>query len=269
MLQQTQVSRVSQKYALFLKRFPSVRALARQPVAGVIRAWQGMGYNGRALRLKECAQQIVKSHQGRVPNDLNALQTLPGIGKYTAHAVACFAFAQRVPVVDVNVQRVLSRVFWKMKSVRDRKVAEPVWEIAHRVLPGKNARSWNQALMDLGATICTSRRPLCGICPVSALCSSAPTLLRSYGKPAPRKLSREKLYRGLPIRIYRGRIVESLRKLNGERRIRLDKLGTLIKPGFVRAESPWLESVLQKLAKDGLVELSKKENNTFVRLPAA
>ena len=266
MSHQTQVSRVARKYGPFLRRFPTLQSLVREPVAGLIRSWQGMGYNGRAVRLRESAVQIAKNHGGRVPEDLKVLQTLPGIGKYTAHAIACFAFAQRVPVVDVNVHRVLSRIFWKMKSVRDTKDAETVWNVAHDILPKSGVQKWNQALMDLGATVCTSQRPVCGVCPVRTLCSSTHILSHS-NRMARRKPSREPLYHGLPVRIYRGRIVERLRRLNGRTTIALNKLGREIKADFARSEFSWLESVLRKLAKDGLVEFQKRRNTTVVRLP--
>ncbi len=267
MLQQTQVSRVKKKYSLFIKRYPTLQSLARAPVADAIRSWQGMGYNQRVLRLKRFAKEVVENYGGQIPEEIKALQSLPGVGQYTAHAIACFAFNQPVPVGDVNVSRVLSRVFKRMKSVSDRSDNETVWKLARQILPEKDVPHWNQALMDLGATVCTARRPLCATCPVSALCLSAHVLLHSIGEAGVRSATREKLYRGLPVRIYRGRIVEGLRRLNGSSTIELSRLGRLIKPDFTGTEIPWLRSVTQKLAEDGLVELGKRKNKILVRLP--
>lgn len=267
MLQQTQASRVQKKYPLFLKRYPTLQSLASSPVADVIRSWQGMGYNRRVLRLKRFAEEVVENYGGRIPREVKLLQSLPGVGQYTAHATACFAFDQPVPVVDVNVTRVLSRVFQQMNSVSERKNHRTVWKLAQRILPGKDVSHWNQALMDLGATVCTARRPLCATCLVNALCSSVHILSRSNGEAAGRSATREKLYRGLPVRIYRGRIVESLRRLNGRSTVELSKLGRLIKHDFTSTEIPWLKSVIQKLTEDGLVELGKRERKIHVRLP--
>ena len=169
MLQQTQVDRVIPVYHAFLRRFPTFESLADAPAGEVIRAWAGMGYNRRALNLQRAAQAVVELHGGALPTDPKALRSLPGVGEYTANALACFAQGRQVAVVDTNVRRVLGRVFHWPSTPTDREVAAT----AERVLPEGKAWSWNQALMDLGATVCTSRRPTCLLCPVRSACRAA------------------------------------------------------------------------------------------------
>ncbi|MDQ6672009.1 MAG: A/G-specific adenine glycosylase, partial [Chloroflexota bacterium] len=147
MLQQTQVERVIPRWHAWLERFPTPHALARASRADAIRAWQGLGYNLRAVRLHAIACQVVAEHDGLVPRDLAGLLTLKGVGRYTAGAVACFAYEQRVAMVDTNVRRVLSRVFAIDPQAVD-SIADAV------VPPPPAAYAWNQALMDLGATVC-------------------------------------------------------------------------------------------------------------------
>lgn len=262
MLQQTQVSRVLQKYPGFLRRFPTLHKLAHASTAEVVQAWRGMGYNNRAVRLRDFARQVVQSHEGKIPNDANTLQTLPGIGKYTAHALACFAFGKEVPVVDVNVSRVLSRIFFRMRHPADLKESKTMWRLAECILPKHRAADWNQALMDLGATYCTARKPLCAECPVSVACASRATL--RFSDRERRENKKEKLYRGFPIRIYRGRIIEHLRNVPAT--IEVGKLGGFVKGNFSQKELPWLSSILHKLRNERLVELRARGDKTYARL---
>jgi len=147
MLQQTQVDRVIPKYLAFLERFPSLKDLAGASTADVLRQWQGLGYNRRALNLKRAAEAAMREHGGQLPGTVDELETLPGIGKYTARAVASFAFGRQVPVVDTNVQRVLSDFVGRNLTDRE------TWRLAERVLPEGRAADWNQALMDYGALV--------------------------------------------------------------------------------------------------------------------
>ena len=162
MLQQTQVARVVPKWHAFLERWPTPAACAAAPAAEVVRAWAGLGYNRRALNLHRCAVEVVASHGGELPADLAALQALPGIGPYTARAVLAFAFGRDVGVVDTNVARVLSRAVGGGRALQ---------EVADRLVPPGQAWAWNQALLDLGATVCTARRPRCDACPVARSCA--------------------------------------------------------------------------------------------------
>ena len=145
MLQQTGVGRVSSKYAPFLQRFPDLGSLSTATTAEVLVAWRGLGYNRRALNLKRLAMQVTRDHGGRLPESIDALMALPGVGQYTAHAVACFAYGQQVPVVDVNVRRVLSAFAGHELSLT------AAWETAETVIPLGRAQDWNQGLMDFGA----------------------------------------------------------------------------------------------------------------------
>lgn len=266
MLQQTQVSRVQEKLPMFLRKFPTMKKLARASTADVIRAWQGMGYNNRAVRLRELAKQIMAKHKGNLPADISHFLELPGIGPYTAHAVACFAFRRNVPVVDVNIQRVLSRVLWKMNDLPETRSEKEIWQIAEKILP-RDAYTWNQALMDLGAVICTARRPLCDLCPVKAVCKSKHLSGMMASKITDkRKQKTEPSHDGIPQRLWRGKIVQTLRMMNNAETISLKKLGVSIKQSFKKNETKWLASVVQQLERDGIVETFQQSSKVVLRL---
>jgi len=179
MLQQTQVSRVLDYYPRFLKRFPTIEKLARARPKTVREAWEGMGYYARAANLHALAKQVAETGY-RIPDDPEDLRTLPGVGRYTAGAVACFAYEKPVATVDTNVRRVLERVFG----------AKDVWKLAEKLVPKKGERAWrfNQALMELGALVCTARKPKCPICPVRSDCLAvrSATRTRNRGPERPR-----------------------------------------------------------------------------------
>ena len=182
MLQQTQVERVLEFYRRFLARFPTLAALAAASVEEVIEAWQGLGYYRRARNLHLAAQHIVEQHQGVFPDTFEAVAALPGVGRYTAGAVLCFAFGQRAPILDTNVQRVLERVFVKRPAARPSAMQKRLWRLAEEILPrGTDAWVVNQAMMDLGATVCTARTPRCTQCCLQQICHVAPTLQPQLG----------------------------------------------------------------------------------------
>jgi A/G-specific adenine glycosylase len=174
MLQQTQVSRVVERYDAFLDEFPTLETVALSRPARVMEAWAGLGYYARARNLHTLARTVVSDGSG-LPSDPKALRRLPGIGAYTAGAVASFAYEQRAPLVDTNVARVLRRVFAPRTDPRSASGQRRLWAIADTVLPRSGRASWthNQALIELGALICTARVARCDICPVSAKCRSA------------------------------------------------------------------------------------------------
>jgi A/G-specific adenine glycosylase len=266
MLQQTQVNHVIEKYKEFTKRFPTLVSLARARTSSVIRAWSGLGYNARALRLQKLARLVIREYNGKIPNNPDLLLTLPGIGRYSANAIACFAFHKEVPVVDTNIWRVLSRIFWRAHSANDRVMERSVWKIAELLLPHGRSRDWTLALMDLGATICSARRPLCPKCPVSTVCKSAFAI--DGEKTAKRMAKQEPSYDGVPSRLYRGRIVEVLRNVNGHGKISIHELGKRIKTSFKRSEEAWLRSLLRSLENDGLVRIDRHyPNGDLVSLP--
>jgi A/G-specific adenine glycosylase len=270
MLQQTHVRRVLMKYPRFLRRFPTLRSLARARRRDIVIAWQGMGYNNRAVRLHQLARNIVGKHSGKLPADFDALMALPGIGRYTANAILSSAFEQNVPVVDVNVRRVLSRVFWQMSSTVGTRTESEIWNLATDLVPEDNAYHWNQALMDVGATVCTARRPQCACCPLVRLCSSRPIMTRRTH----RRPRREPSLDGIPHRIYRGRVVEELRRLHegqtthGTRGIRTDVLGKRIYEKFSDRHVAWLRRILEGLERDGLIRIrgNDSQSNQWVSL---
>jgi A/G-specific adenine glycosylase len=166
MLQQTRVNAVTDHYQRFLRRFPSVQKLARARESTVLAAWSGLGYYRRARMLHAAAKRIVKEHAGQFPASAEALQSLPGIGRYTAAAVASIAFGQPVAVVDGNVERVLQRVHGRNLA------GDGLWRAAGELLDRRRPGDFNQAMMELGATLCLPRQPQCLLCPVSDLCAT-------------------------------------------------------------------------------------------------
>ncbi len=183
MLQQTQVSRVVTYYGEFLERFPTLADVARAKPARVMEAWEGLGYYARARNLHKLAHHVTdggRAEDRTLPADPDALRALPGIGAYTAGAVASFAYERRAPLVDTNVARVLKRVFAPMIDVKSSRGHRAVWQIAEAILPRTGRATWthNQALMELGALVCTARVAHCERCPVRAVCRSAPKLTR-------------------------------------------------------------------------------------------
>jgi len=258
MLQQTQTSRVLEKYPEFIHRFPSAKDLARAQRRTVIRAWRGMGYNNRAVRLHALAHAIVAGHAGIVPVNHDTLLSLPGIGRYTANAVLSFAFHRRVPVVETNIRRVLSRILFRMRRSSDLSDPAVIWHEAARLLPERRSYDWNQALMDLGAMVCTARNPRCGHCPVSSLCASSGTV----SAPAVTEPRREPSFNGIPNRIHRGRIVELLRNTGNRRGISVSRLGQGVHKNFRPAHLNWLRSLIASLERDGLVSVTNRNSPT-------
>ncbi len=173
MLQQTQVSRVLLKYDEFLGRYPTLESVARSSSRRVQEAWSGLGYYARARNLHRLARTVVGGG-GALPDEPEALRRLPGVGRYTAGAVASFAYGRRAALVDTNVARVLRRVFTRRTDPRTARGRARLWAIAERILPRSGAAVWshNQALMELGALVCTARVRRCTICPVAAACDT-------------------------------------------------------------------------------------------------
>jgi A/G-specific adenine glycosylase len=169
MLQQTQVVRVEQYYTRFLAQYPTIRDLAVAPPAAVRESWQGLGYYRRAANLHRLAVRVVEEDGGRMPERIEELRRLPGVGRYTAGAVASFAYEQSEPAVDTNVARVIRRAFL---SARGRATEKRIWGLAKTLVPRRGPAAWafNQAIMELGALICTARLARCGSCPVRSAC---------------------------------------------------------------------------------------------------
>jgi A/G-specific adenine glycosylase len=172
MLQQTQVATVLRYFPAWMRRFPDVRALASAREADVLHAWQGLGYYSRARRLHEGARVVVERHAGRLPRDHAALLALPGIGAYSAGAIASIAFGERQPLVDGNVIRVLSRHFGLRGDPGKAPLKRELWRLAGELVPAERPGDFNQALMELGATVCTPRATECARCPLAQQCKA-------------------------------------------------------------------------------------------------
>jgi A/G-specific adenine glycosylase len=170
MLQQTQVERVQKFYGRFLRRYPSFEVLASAPEPEVREAWDGLGYYARARNLHRAAQIVVRDHDGRLPDDPAVIRQLPGIGRYTAGAVLSIAYGKDAAILDTNAARVLSRVFGVRVRGGKYRLQRRLWDLAERVTPKGEAGVFNQAIMDLGATVCRPRRPACVRCPVRSVC---------------------------------------------------------------------------------------------------
>jgi A/G-specific adenine glycosylase len=171
MLQQTQVSRVEPYYRRFLRQYPTIESLAAAPAALVRESWEGLGYYRRAANLHRLAQEVVRDRAGTIPSEPAELLQLPGIGRYTAGAIASFAFERVAAAVDTNVARVLRRVFY---AGRRPVTNQQLWRTAEALLPRRGESAWvfNQAIMELGAVVCTARAPQCGKCPVRHVCET-------------------------------------------------------------------------------------------------
>jgi A/G-specific adenine glycosylase len=275
MLQQTQVDRVLPKYAQFLAAFPTLADLAVAPTADVITVWAPLGYNRRAVSLQSIARQVMAEYAGRIPDTIDELLKLKGVGRYTAGAIACFAYKKQVATVDTNIRRVLHRIFLGLEHPEPKVNDAQMLILAGQVLPEQRAYDWNQALMDMGATICTSSNPQCVGCSLQLACQAykdmsqhslfpSGTVLRQLRKVAEKKPG----YQTQPFtssnRYFRGRIVDLLRTLpTPDSRLSLLELGPKIKPTFTPEDLPWLQKVVNGLCRDGLLDVTEKG----VRLP--
>ncbi len=274
MLQQTQVDRVLPKYLQFLTAFPTLENLADASTADVISVWVPLGYNMRAVRLQSIARQVIAEYHGRIPDTIEELLKLKGVGRYTAGAIACFAYHKQVATVDTNIRRVLHRIFLGLEHPEPKLNDAQMLEHAEQVLPDGKAYNWNQALMDLGATICTSNNPRCSQCPLQQTCQAyvemsqhslfpSGTVLRQLRKVAEKKPT----YQSQPFtssnRYFRGRIVNLLRSVPAPQRVPLSELGVQIKPDFSTEDEAWLHKIVDGLVKDGLLD----KTDDGVRLP--
>lgn len=170
MLQQTQVATVIPYYERWIKEFPTPQAVVQAPEEKILKLWEGLGYYSRARNFQSACREVVEKYDGKIPDSLEEIQELPGIGRYTAGAILSIAYAKPVSLVDGNVARVLSRLFVVKKDPK--KETETFWELAKSLVPRKQAGDFNQALMELGATICVPANPSCLICPVQNFCQA-------------------------------------------------------------------------------------------------
>jgi A/G-specific adenine glycosylase len=253
-LQQTQVSRGGPAWQAFVARFPTVEALAAASPADVLRAWRGLGYNRRAINLQRTARIVVEDLGGRFPTAVAELERLPGVGPYTARAVAAIAYGRPVGAVDTNVRRVIGRVV-----AGDRAALAPreVQAIADRLAAIDRPADWTHALMDLGSTVCLPRTPRCSACPIQAHCRYGRAAERApMGEPTPRQAARPRANgeRPLPFerssRWLRGRILDRLREVEGSGWATFDgPLGSHDRSAVL--------ATVRILAREGLAELDR------------
>jgi len=263
MLQQTQAPRVAELLPPFLERFPSLHALARASSADVIRAWKGLGYNNRAVRLRNAARRIQEEHGGVVPARVADLISLPGIGPYAAGSIATFAYDVRTVVLDVNVRRVYSRLAQPQPLTTSLLSDGELQQLAELLIPKRSsAAEWHHAVMDLGATICMARRALCDRCPLSSVCSSANTVEPSHRRtvePSHRRTKQEPTFRGEPRRLWRGRLVAALR--DHPDGLTNAAIGRTVFGSVATEERPFVQELLERLLKDGMVERTGQRNH--------
>lgn len=261
MLQQTQVDRVIPKYESWMKRFPTIEVVSRARTKTILSYWQGLGYNRRALYIQKIAKIITQQHNGIFPKTKEELLLLPGIGPYTAGAILSFAYHKKEPIVDTNVERVVGRIcigYEKLGSLS----SEEMWESVTSLLPEKEqVYTFNQALMDFGALVCTATAPQCNTCPMQKICLSYPRIKKASTQELRyKKKSNEKQYFGKPRRIWRGKILSYIHR---KKSATITDIGNAIQDDFSSDRIPWLEEVIATLEKDGLI---KREKNN-VTLP--
>jgi len=266
MAQQTQVSRVVPAWERFLARFPAIADVAAASPADVLREWRGMGYDRRALNLHRAVRMIVAEHGGRVPSDVAALERLPGIGPYTARAVAAIAFGMPVAAVDTNVRRVLGRALGGHRGMSAVQLQDAADASVDRARPGE----WTHALMDIGATLCRPTRPQCEACPLRAWCRRAKAAASDNASSAerpgraarPRQRTADQA-RPVPFtsttRWLRGRLVDRLRETPGQ-------AWTAIRGPIGEHGAEAIDRALAALAKDGVVEIDAVDRRR-ARLP--
>ena len=249
MLQQTPVNRVLPAYEAWMKRWPTAASLAKATPAEVITAWGRLGYPRRALRLHECAKEITNNFKGKIPESQAELRELPGIGEYTAAAITAFAFEKHSLVLDINIRRLFARLFDGVETPTQSatKVEKSRYE---ELIPKKDPHLWAAATMELGAVICTSQSPKCGICPVASVCT-----WRSLDYPKSDIVKRRQSWHGTD-RQCRGTIVQALRENEVLTKSQITQLWDV---------PSQLEKALLTLLDDGLIESRGKNKFSLPR----
>ncbi len=194
MLQQTRVAAVIPYYKRWLERFPDFANLARASESDVLHAWEGLGYYARARNLHETAKLVMARHDGVFPQNIDQIRALPGLGRYTANAVATFAFDQSVPIVEANIGRLLARLLDSQTPIDSAAGRERIWSLASDLVPKRNASIHNSALIDLGALVCVARQPKCDICPVRKFCRATDPANLPLKRPRRRTLELEETH---------------------------------------------------------------------------
>ncbi len=267
MLQQTQVDRVIPKFLEFLSVFPNLETLSRATIADVIKCWEGLGYNRRAVRLKRISEILVKGNYGEIPNEPDELKRLPGIGTYSANAIACFAYNKSVPLADTNIYRVLSRIVFGVTPP----TRSEIDTLLNQALPFKSPSDFFQGLMDLAAAYCRVNSPKCSECFLLNTCGAGVEFLKET-KLNPKNsvpyYPRQKKFKG-SRRYYRGLIVKLLRKLGNDEQIGIIDLGEIMElETSDNSQQEWLLSILEELRNEGLIDISQGVHSIRVSLPS-
>jgi A/G-specific adenine glycosylase len=258
MAQQTQAERAAAAWTAWMARWPTVSALADAPVADVLRAWQGLGYNRRALNLHRAARAIVERHRGQVPSTVEELEALPGVGPYTARAVAAIAFRVPVAAVDTNVRRVLGRI---AAGGPEAFPGSSMQAFADAIVPPDRPDAWTHALMDLGARLCRATRPRCADCPAIAWCRYAAGERAMVESVGPRAARRPVAAFPSTSRWLRGRILDRARAADdGTWVAYAEPIGT--------HEARAVREAVVALGREGLLEARETETGIEARLPA-
>jgi len=257
MLQQTQVERVVPLFEAFVVKWPDFEALAAASQADVVRAWKGLGYNSRAVRLHRLAKTVAQRFGGELPRDERELRVLPGVGPYTARAIAAFAFGASVVAADTNIRRIVHRtqlgIEWPPRAP-----AAELEALAAGLMPPGFGYAFNSALMDLGATLCTARAPKCASCPLRSVCVAAPvdsaSLARLSKANARARSPQERLRFEATSRFVRGRVVDRLRALPAGQRISLLDLYSELEGALTHHDAAALDAVVAALERERIVE---------------
>lgn len=255
MLQQTQTSRISERFPIFLEQFTNIHALSKANNQQMILAWQGLGYNNRALRLRDCARAIVEIHDGIIPDDYDALIQLPGIGPYTASAIMSFAFGKDISVIDVNIRRIYERLqgISNSEEIPQKKIQS----FAEQVYPRGKSSEWHQALMDIGAQYCKANQALCEKCPLQSHCASAFNVKIEKKK----KKKPEPSHRDIPNRIWRGKTIECLRNSDDFQCDKSRLLSSIIDFSIDANDHSWFDEIIMPaLVKDRLIQYDANTN---------
>lgn len=275
MLQQTQVPRVIEKFNEFTAQFPTLQDLANAPTADVIQSWSGLGYNRRALLLHKFAQEVVKKYNGIIPNSAMELIKLPGIGPYTAGAIASFAYNKPEPAIDVNIRRIYLRYFHGKDQglPMGKKEEQELYQLAKSTIPEGKSAQFHNALMDFGSLVCTRDAPLCAQCPLQKSCHFFPLYTKKKEKVLFVMEKREEKGvfengRFIPNRIFRGRIVEWVRKNQGKL-ILIQELGKKVKKDYTAEEEKWLLDLIEKLNHENLIDYKIKARKIKLVLPSS
>lgn len=249
MLQQTQTQRIAERFPVFIEQYPNVQVLSETTKQEIIMAWQGLGYNNRALRLRECAITIVEKFGGIIPDAYDELISLPGIGPYTASAIMAFAHGKDMAIIDVNIFRIYARLMGISDPADAKKSV--IASFADQAYPRGKASEWHQALMDVGARWCKANHALCNECPLHMHCKSA----FQVNMQTKKKNRKEPSHRDVPNRIWRGRTIECLRNrpLYAESKELL--LSAIIEHPVNEQDIHWFDqTILPALVKDSLIE---------------